>query len=125
MDGSNRVNCVSMTIFRCSGEIGTHRKPKRCSIRRSGGGADSQAPQKSGGVEAIMAQQQVTAGEAVDLNRASVEELILLIGISESIAEGIIDFRDANGGFDRVEDLMEVECISESWYQRIRPKLIV
>jgi competence protein ComEA len=72
-----------------------------------------------------MAQQQVMAGEAVDLNQASAEELILLIGISESIAEGIIDFRDANGGFDRVEDLMEVECISESWYQRIRPKVIV
>lgn len=72
-----------------------------------------------------MAQQQVMAGEAVDLNQASAEELILLIGISESIAEGIIDFRDANGGFDRVEDLMEVECISESCYQRIRPKVIV
>jgi competence protein ComEA len=72
-----------------------------------------------------MAQQQVMAGEAVDLNQASAEELILLIGISESIAEGIIDFRDANGGFDRVEDLMEVECINESWYQRIRLKVIV
>jgi competence protein ComEA len=72
-----------------------------------------------------MAPQQVTAGEAVDLNRASVEELISLIGISESIAQGIIDFRDANGGFDRVEDLREVECISESSYQRIRLMVIV
>ena len=72
-----------------------------------------------------MAEKQVTAGEPADLNRASVEELILLIGISESIAESIIDFRDANGGFDCVEDLMEVECISESSYQRIRLKVIV
>jgi competence protein ComEA len=72
-----------------------------------------------------MAREQVVAGEPVDLNRASVEELILLIGISESIAEGIIDFRDANGGFDRVEDLMEVECISETSYQRIRLKVTV
>ena len=72
-----------------------------------------------------MVQGQVMAGEPVDLNRASVEELILLIGISESVAEGIIDFRDANGGFDRVEDLREVECISESSYQRIRLKVTV
>ncbi len=72
-----------------------------------------------------MAREQVVTGEPVDLNRASVDELILLIGISESIAEGIIDFRDANGGFDRVEDLMEVECISESSYQRIRLKVTV
>jgi competence protein ComEA len=72
-----------------------------------------------------MAQRSVVAGEPVDLNRASVDELILQIGISESIAESIIDFRDANGGFDRVEDLMEVECISESSYQRIRRKVTV
>jgi competence protein ComEA len=72
-----------------------------------------------------MAREQVMSGEPVDLNRASAEELILLIGINESIAEGIIDFRDANGGFDTVEDLMEVECISESSYQRIRLKVTV
>jgi competence protein ComEA len=72
-----------------------------------------------------MAQQQVMAGERVDLNRASIEELISLIGLSESIAEGITDFRDANGGFDRIEDLREVECITESSYQRIRLKVTV
>jgi competence protein ComEA len=75
--------------------------------------------------EAIMARGAVVAVERIDLNRASVEELIALIGVSESVAESIIDFRDANGGFDRVEDLMEVECISESSYQRIRLKVVV
>jgi competence protein ComEA len=65
------------------------------------------------------------AVERLDLNRASLEELIVLIGVNESMAEGIIDFRDANGGFDRVEDLMEVECVSVSSYQRIRPKVTV
>jgi competence protein ComEA len=72
-----------------------------------------------------MVRGQVMAVEPVDLNGASAEELILLIGISQSVAEGIIDFRDANGGFDQVEDLMEVECVSESLYQRIRLKVIV
>ena len=72
-----------------------------------------------------MAREQVMAVEPIDLNRASVEELILQIGMSESVAEGIIDYRDANGGFDRVEDLKEVEGISESWYQRIRLKVTV
>jgi competence protein ComEA len=72
-----------------------------------------------------MAREQVMAIERLDLNRASLEELILLIGVSESMAEGIIDFRDANGGFDRVEDLMEVECVSVTSYQLIRPKVTV
>ena len=72
-----------------------------------------------------MAREHVMAVERLDLNRASLEELILLIGISESTAESIIDFRDANGGFDRVEDLMEVECLSESSYHLIRLRVTV
>jgi competence protein ComEA len=43
-----------------------------------------------------------------------------LIGVSEMVAESIIDFRDANGGFDTVEDLMEVEALNDGWYERIR-----
>jgi competence protein ComEA len=82
-------------------------------------------PDRRPRAEAIMARGAVMAGERLDLNRASVEELIALIGISESIAESIIDFRDANGGFDRVEDLMEVENIGASSYQRIRLKVVV
>ena len=56
----------------------------------------------------------------LDLNTASVEELVALIGISEMIAERIVDFRDANGGFHSVEDVLEVEGINSGWYQRIR-----
>jgi competence protein ComEA len=67
-----------------------------------------------------MAHEQMVAGGALDLNRASVEELSGLMGISELVAESIIDFRDANGGFDSIEDLMEVEGFNAGWYQRIR-----
>ena len=67
-----------------------------------------------------MAQAQLVAGEPLDLNTASVEELIALADISEMIAESIIDFRDANGGFHGVEDLLEVEGFNERWYERIR-----
>jgi competence protein ComEA len=67
-----------------------------------------------------MAQARMVAGEPLDLNRASVEELVALIGLNEMIAESIIDFRDANGGFHSVEDLLEVEGFNEGWYERIR-----
>ena len=79
-----------------------------------------------GGVEkASMAQIQMVAGALLDLNTASVEELIGLIGISELVAESIIDFRDANGGFDSIEDLMEVEGLNAGWYERIRLRVTV
>ena len=67
-----------------------------------------------------MAQAQMVARKPLDLNTASVKELVALIGISEMIAERIVDFRDANGGFHSAEDLLEVEGINSSWYQRIR-----
>ena len=60
------------------------------------------------------------AREPLDLNTATVEDLIAVIGISARIAESIIDFRDANGGFHSVEDLLEVEGINNGWYHRIR-----
>jgi competence protein ComEA len=69
---------------------------------------------------AVLAQAQMVARKPLDLNTASVEELVALIGISEMIAESIVDFRDANGGFHSVEDLLEVEGINSGWYQRIR-----
>jgi competence protein ComEA len=67
-----------------------------------------------------MAQAQMMAGERLDLNTASVEELTALVGVSEMIAESIIDFRDANGGFHSIEDLLEVEGFHHGWYERIR-----
>jgi competence protein ComEA len=67
-----------------------------------------------------MAQGQMVAGEPLNLNTVSAEELTGLIGISEMVAESIIDFRDANGGFHSVEDLLEVEGFNEGWYERIR-----
>ena len=67
-----------------------------------------------------MAQAQMVARKPLDLNTASVEELVALIGISEMIADRIVDFRDANGGFHSVEDVLEVEGINSGWYQRIR-----
>jgi competence protein ComEA len=67
-----------------------------------------------------MAHEQMVAGGALDLNTASVEELIGLIGISELVAESIVDFRDANGGFDSIKDLMEIEGLNKGWYERIR-----
>jgi competence protein ComEA len=69
---------------------------------------------------AVMAQAPMVARKPLDLNTASAEELVALIGISEMIAESIVDFRDANGGFHSVEELLEIEGINSGWYQRIR-----
>jgi len=58
--------------------------------------------------------------ELIDINRASLEQLDTLPGIGPSTAQSIIDFRDQNGDFETVEDLIEVPGIGEATMNEIR-----
>lgn len=49
----------------------------------------------------------------VDLNSATVEELAQLPGIGEELAGRIVEYREANGPFESIEELMEVSGIGE------------
>ncbi len=59
--------------------------------------------------------------DPIDLNRATVRELIQLPGVGEVIAKRIVDFREEHGPFKRVEDLMKVKGIGEKSLEKIRP----
>ena len=61
------------------------------------------------------------AANAIDINRASVEELKDLPGIGDAIAARIVDFREKNGPFRRPEQLLLVPGISEKKFREIRP----
>lgn len=56
---------------------------------------------------------------AVDLNSASVEELMLLPGIGEVLAERIVAYRREHGPFTSVEGLLAVPGIGEGTVDRI------
>ena len=51
--------------------------------------------------------------EPVDLNTADEAELDTLPGIGEALAGRIIAYREANGPFETVEELLEVSGIGE------------
>ena len=61
----------------------------------------------------------------VDINTAGKPELCTLPGIGESRAESIIAYREKNGGFARIEDIMKVEGIKEGMFARIKDKICV
>lgn len=56
----------------------------------------------------------------VSLNKASKEELMTLTGIGESKALAIIEYRNNNGGFKVLEDIMNVSGIGEAAYNKIK-----
>ena len=61
----------------------------------------------------------------INLNAASVQELRTLPGIGPTLARRIVDFREKNHGFKRVEELLAVPGISEKKWKAIRDKVEV
>ncbi|WP_245855638.1 helix-hairpin-helix domain-containing protein [Bacillus oleivorans] len=63
---------------------------------------------------------QLPAPEKINVNTASQSELMELTGIGEKKAEAIIEYREQNGGFQTVEDLLMVPGIGEGILSKIR-----
>lgn len=61
----------------------------------------------------------------VNLNTASLEELMTLSGIGESRANDILAYRMEHGAFAAVEEIMNVNGIKEGLYNRIKDNIKV
>jgi competence protein ComEA len=61
-------------------------------------------------------------GEAVDLNSATVEELQRLDGIGPALAQAIVDYREQNGPFTALEQLLEIPGIGEKRLEKNRDR---
>lgn len=61
----------------------------------------------------------------LDLNGATVGELMALPGIGEKRAQAIIAWRDANGQFGCVDELDDVRGIGPATLDRLRPYVCV
>ena len=59
----------------------------------------------------------------VNLNTATVTELMQLPRIGQKTAERILAFRKQHGGFQRPEELMNVKGIGEKSYAKLKPFL--
>jgi competence protein ComEA len=62
---------------------------------------------------------------AVDLNSSTVEGLAAVPGIGPVLAERIVKWREQNGPFRRVEDLLKVQGIGEKSLEKLRPHVKV
>ena len=63
--------------------------------------------------------------QKIDINRAQAWLLEALPGIGPTLAQRMVDYRDQNGPFDRVEDLMEVDGIGQAKYDGLKDLITV
>lgn len=61
----------------------------------------------------------------VNINTATLEELMELPKIGEGLGKRIIEYREKNGDFVKIEDIMLVEGIGEATFDKLRSLITV
>jgi competence protein ComEA len=66
-----------------------------------------------------------TAESPLNINTATQAQFEALPGLGAKVAERIIEYRQKNGNFKKVEDLMNVKGIGEKSFLKLKPLLAV
>ena len=61
----------------------------------------------------------------IDLNKATEAMLCTIPGIGAQRAKQIIDYREKNGRFNKIEDIMKISGIKEGMFEKIAPYITV
>ena len=75
--------------------------------------------------ESMEAESKEASDGLVNINTADLDELMTLSGIGEARAQAIISYREENGPFAVIEDIMKVPGIKESAFSKIKAKIKV
>ena len=62
-------------------------------------------------------------GEKLNINRASLEQLVYLPGIGPVLAQKIVEYRAKNGPFYNLSELTEIFGIGQAKFEKIKEKI--
>ena len=77
------------------------------------------------GAPSASAKVKATAAAPVNVNTATIADLLALPNIGAATAARIIEYRQKNGGFKKIEDLMNVKGIGEKSFLKLKPLVTV
>lgn len=67
----------------------------------------------------------IEENKTININTATLDELMTITGIGESKANAIIEYRKEHGKFNTIEDIMNVSGIGESLFAKIKNYITV
>ncbi len=73
----------------------------------------------------MAAGKRLALGIPIDINRSSMQDLVLIPGIGEKTAEKILELRRENGMFRKLDELMLVKGIKEKRFEKLRRYLCI
>lgn len=73
----------------------------------------------------ILYEKEENKEKEININKANSKELQELSGVGESTAESIIKYREENGKFNSIEEIMNVPGIGENKFENIKEKIKV
>jgi competence protein ComEA len=82
--------------------------------------ADGTFAAQSGGAKPAAA-----AAAVVNLNTATASQIATLPGVGEKAAQRIIEYREKNGGFKKIEELMNVKGIGEKSFLKLKALITI
>jgi competence protein ComEA len=67
----------------------------------------------------------VQSAAKININKATVEQFTELKGVGESYAKKIVEYREKNGPFKKIEDIKEVKGIGDKLFEKIKDQITV
>lgn len=62
--------------------------------------------------------------EKIDINAATKEQLMTLVGVGEKVAESIIKYREEKGPFGKPEDIVQVKGFGPATWEKNKDRII-
>ncbi len=75
--------------------------------------------------EKSLSQNKENERDLININTANEQELQTLKGIGQTRASDIINYRESNGEFQKIEDLKNVSGIGDSTYEKIKDQITI
>lgn len=80
---------------------------------------------KAAGSMTGMAEQATAVAQQLNVNTASIDALANIPGIGEKVGQAIAAYREANGAFTSLADLVNVDGIDAALLEKIKPFLTI